>query len=31
MRNPHGGGVAARQNTGFAVCDSGPGLRLKRV
>ena len=29
VRNPDGGGVAARQNTGFAVRNSGPGLRLK--
>lgn len=28
--NPDGGGVAARQNTGFAVCDSGSGLLLKK-
>ena len=30
VRNSDGGGVADRQDTGFAVYDSGPGLRLKR-
>ena len=29
IRNPDGGGMAARQDTGFAVRDSGSGLRLK--
>lgn len=28
--NLDGGGVADRQDTGFAVCDSGPGLWLKK-